>query len=250
MKSIFVLLILAITVVSSINIDKLNQKQLAKLAIDIESYVREVKQIRLLGGLHDYAYSLSKEQLITIIEDFIRNEGRLVTDFINRKANLRKSRIEVTLEDSLIVSFLSKYSKKILFSVAAEVESLTRKRLERPILGGLHDIISEDLSEKELALAIESYVEEFKLVSVDEIIEMVMRVILIDLPKDKLVALAFKLEGNLRSKFNQFLLGGFHDYIDSLSVEEIVDAIFGLISSYGEKAKIAKSELLKLIERL
>lgn len=247
MKSIFVLFILTITIVTSVDIYKLKQPQLAKLAIDIEAYVRKVKNFHLLGGLHDYAYSLDEETLIYHIEKYIMQEGSLVTDFINGKSNLRKSRIEVMLENSLIVTFLSKFNKKTLFALAFEIEALTRKRLARPIVGGLHDNISEDMPEKDIALAIESYILDFKLISVDELIEMTIRLEIGSLEKTKLVSLGIKLEEALKKKYNKTLFGGLHDYISTLTPEEIVNQLILISDQFGDKAKI---ELLKLIERI
>ncbi len=154
------------------DLPQLSRNQLAELAISIEEKIKETENKTTFGGLHDYAYSLSKEDLIRKILEFIRKEGNIVIDFIE-KYSLPESNFLQEESESKLVDYLRYLNKKTLLKVAYKVEELTKKRSGEESVSGLRDSIRKDTSVTTIAKEIEKYVNETGYVTFWDIKEIV-----------------------------------------------------------------------------
>lgn len=224
------------------------QKYLVDLAISCENYKRSVTGEHLLGGLHDYAYTLEKERLIEIIVEFsaelpeLRKEGYLEamnsrTEHNHHGPILGRSRSESNFGSSLL-----KYDIEELKSIALSCESYERKKLNKFLIGGLHDYI-DTLSAEELRDIIVEYANKYPELQENGFLES-----LSSLKKDPLTSsldklsmsdlksVCLRLESYDRKKRNIRIFGGLHDYIDTLSRDDLY--------SYAKKMVAKNPELL------
>lgn len=107
--------------------------------IACDEYDRE-RNFRL-GGLHEYAYSLRKEELIEILIKFIHNypelmyEGRLQ----NLAGEMQQSNPGLF---GGIINYLDDFTKEELVALALAAEKYDREQTNIELIGGLHDYVN------------------------------------------------------------------------------------------------------------
>ena len=231
---IMIILVLTITILSASCgiLEKLQKNQLTALAIETEEVYRKENNVFLLGGLHDFAYSLSKERLIEEISNLITLGGDKLDSFVkNQVDKLTESTFKFPIK-----AILSKYTKEQLLRIASLIE--THNRSEHIFTGGLHDY-AESLTKEELVNAIIDFSTAWgnyrtKLVVLassisDKLLVEASREVSIDILKK----FSYALEKYNRKIYgNENLLGGVHDIIEiSEDVKFIIDIINSQILS-------------------
>lgn len=230
---------------------------LIETALAFEAYITKKKQIQKLGGLHDYVDSLDNTQIVSIINSFIKENSEVTVDklkeFVQKKV-LSQEQFEAYLNG------LVKDPKDLtnLIQAALSVDSYDLEHSMYKRLGGLHDyahlLTQKQLVEATVAIAKKwpELYEEGKLASImgrqavrlqgatfggieDYLFKM-------DLEDLKSVALAG--ESYDRTQRKVFLLGGLHDYIDSLSKDQVYEIIMNYVRQYPELRKPGYLEAL------
>ena len=84
-------------------IEGLERDDLASIAITLETYERKKQNKTLIGGLHDYAYSLTSKQLVEIILNFRLNNPEL--SFKSKLVQIIRKEFLDLKKDSPIVGF-------------------------------------------------------------------------------------------------------------------------------------------------
>lgn len=110
----------------------LSKESLIDIAIKFEKYFREKKGLLLVGGLHDYAHTLTEGKIVRIIRDFITDQPEL-----NQPSVLLNNGL-INKED-VILSLPA--DTPSLIKVALAIESFERDYTNIHKRGGLHDYI-------------------------------------------------------------------------------------------------------------
>jgi hypothetical protein len=143
-------------------LNKKEQTELAQTAIALESYEREKLGIHIIGGIHDYAYSLTKDQLITTILNMVHDnpeltvEGKIDAIYSKSKPEERKKLGLVALFGG-IEDYIRYFSKSELLQLAYAAEAYDLEARKTTKLGGLHDY-AERLTKEELIRIVLDYV--------------------------------------------------------------------------------------------
>lgn len=110
----------------------LPKETLINIAIKFEKYFREKRGLLLVGGLHDYAYTLNEGKLVRIIRDFITDQPEL-----NQPSILLNN--EIISKDEVILSLPTDIES--LIRIAFTIESFERDFTNIHKRGGFHDYI-------------------------------------------------------------------------------------------------------------
>jgi len=134
-----------------------DQSTLAKLVILCEDYERNKTGVQLIGGFHDFAFTLPKEKLINIIGTFTLNNPELspqgsMMGFLQNEANRYRNGSSEIMPWNLYRSELMR--------LAEAVEDWANNKLGREVLGGLHDYIW-NLSKEEITKILRDYMKNF-----------------------------------------------------------------------------------------
>lgn len=217
-------------------------ESLAKMAIVCESYEREKKNIHVFGGIHDYAFRLTKEELIPIIETFVQENPELA---IKNKLQLLVGNEQKKSFPILggIEDYLKDFSLEELKSMALEAEKYDIEK-NGFRLGGLHDYINSLNKDQVLSIVI-NYVMSFNELRAPGVLEQRAGInkgglvgILREKSIDSLKEICLCLENYDRKKTGIELDGGLHDYIDRLNLDDLVEYIQKMTNKYTEGIKI------------
>ena len=215
-----------------LEIQNYNNAQLQKIALACEKFSREKENMgHLLGGLDDYIFRLSDNEIIEIIKKYsiaypeLRNVEKL-----NRLANIE---VIVSRGESWGVNYLNTFSRSQLEAMALASETYYRKKENKEGLkGGLHDYIAS-LSKEQVIEYIMNKANSYpelqeigtleklamtKFLSEDEIDNLYFD----GKSLENLCKVAIKLEKYDREISSIKLLGGIHDYCLRLSSEEVI----------------------------
>ena len=233
---IMITLIFTITILSASCgfLEKLSKNKLAALAIETEEVYRKENNVFLLGGLHDYAYSLSKERLAEEITNLITLGGDKVEQFVKTQVD-KLTELTYTFP---LKAILSKFNKEQLLTIASQIE--THIRSEHMFTGGLHDY-AESLNKEELVDAIIKFstvwgeyrsmlVVLASKIDVNHVVNAFKQV-----STGFLKRLSYALEKYSRKlSGNENLLGGVHDIIERTEDLELINKvienqIFGIV---------------------
>lgn len=229
-------------------IQGMSRLDLIHYAIACDEY-DHVKNPRF-GGLHDYAYSLTKDQLLDGIKKLLIQypelciTGRLQT-------LVEEFRTNHPNHFGGLHDYLNDFNKNELIKLALAGEAFDRKAKNIFVLGGLHDYVNT-LSEVQLSNIIKDYINLYPELAVRGKLEELagiqtggfigyIKSLLV--PELKRICLA--LEKKTKKEGQK---GGIHDYIDSLSSDELVDYIRTTTDNYTVTDLRSKEAIDKLLK--
>lgn len=235
---------------------KKEQNELAQIAVSLESYEREKLGIHVIGGIHDYAYSLKKEELITTILNMVHDnpelavEGKIDAIYNKNKPEERKKLGKAAIFGG-VEDYIRNFSKSELKEIALAAEQYdldTRKAFK---LGGLHDYI-ERLSKEELTTIVLDYVRSYPELRQKGKLESLTNgkvqvggyhQFLLNKPREELEVYCFAVEKLDRA--GKQMRGGLHDYIFRLSTEQLVEYLDNMSEKHDRIIK--QGELDKIV---
>lgn len=227
--------------------------QLVQTALSVDSYDIEHSKYKRLGGLHDYAHTLTQKQLVDAIIAItgrwpeLKQEGKLA-----QISDRQKSRLQGATFGG-VEDYLFKLNLEDLKSIALAGESYDRTQRKVILLGGLHDYI-DSLSKDQVYEIIMNYVRQYPelrkpgyLESLAGIPDKGFESFLKNYDINKLKKTALALESYDRDIRKIRLMGGLHDYIDTLTVENLIEYIRRKGEAYPEIRDEAK--LTKIVDK-
>ena len=120
---------------------RMSESEIRQMAIAAESYDRKKRGVVVLGGLEDYADSLSKEELYGIITKYVKSYPELRTPGVLEELS--------NLPQGGYSNLLGSYDIEKLRSICLSIEKYDRTKRQAFLIGGLHDYImkltTEDL---------------------------------------------------------------------------------------------------------
>ena len=203
-----------------------------------------------LGGLHDYAYSLTKDQLVDGIRKLLVQYPETCVTGVLQKLVEEFSSSHPNHFGGLH-DYLNDFNKNELIKLALAGEAYDRKAKNIFVLGGLNDY-AHTLSEVQLSNIIKDYIslypelgvrgklEELAAIKTGGFIGYIKSLSMIDL---KRVCLA------LEKKCNPDVKGGIHDYIDRLTADELIDYIRTTTDNYTVTDLRSEEEIKKLLSQ-
>lgn len=239
-------------------LDSKEKDELVKMAIEAEKYSRK-KQGKegIIGGIHDYVSFLEKKDIITIILNFINeypelSKNRFLEQLVEGKTK------EATYED--VFNSFSNKKKHDLIYYAISLDEYDRER--KPRLGGVRDFAYR-LNNDELKKIITNYLLQYpEFLKENQLDTLVNRTKvnnegifggLIDYLKDfnivEIRKLALAGEKYDREQKKIILLGGLHDYIETLTLENVRKIVQSYIMTYNELNENGKFEELAGVQR-
>lgn len=219
---------------------------LIQAALSVDSYDLEHSMYKRMGGLHDFAHLLTQKQLVDATVAIAKRWNEL---YEVGKIDQIMGRQKVRLQGAAfggIEDYLFKMNLEDLKNIALAGESYDRTQRKVILLGGLHDYI-DSLSKDQVYEIIMNYVKQYPelrrpgfLESLAGIPDKGFESLLknYDLPKLKNTALA--LEAYDRDVRKIRLMGGLHDYIDTLTAENLIEYIRRKGEAYPEIRNVEK----------
>lgn len=260
---------------------RLPRETLVSWALTCEKYSTETKNQFLIGGLHDYIGTISKSDLVSYIlkkvDEFpeLNNQDKLNAlasgygfSPSSRQASLAANpRGRGGLEDYV---FRLPREELIGYALASETYSRNKKHLH--LLGGLNDYISR-LSNQEISDYILKSAKEFPELNNLETLKTLVNKYQIDaknfiqpevnvkspirggdllsdlpsVPRDVLNNYAIAAEKYHREKLNLTLLGGLHDFINTLTNQQVIEYITQEVKEHPELN--SKSKVTELVSQ-
>lgn len=218
------------------------REKLAKWGIACENFVREVKEVRLIGGLHDYIGTATVQQIGEYILSMAEKYEELNTIAkLEKISETTKSRQIGGLHD-----YIFRTDKEKLKTWALSVERYVREVKKVKLLGGIHDYINVATVEQmgEYILKMAKQYEELnsgeKLDKISEIMNLKatrfggLHDYIFRVPREKLVFWALACENYSRQWKKELILGGIHDYIQIATNETIIEYILERAQKYPE----------------
>lgn len=240
-------------------LNTLNRSKIIDIALVGEKFDRK-KQSKehFLGGLHDYINSLKNEEIVDIIMKFCEKYPELKED----KKIVKLSERNILSLDAIRESLKEK-KKEELVHIALVVDNYDRENSSKIRFGGIHDYVNT-LSEKNLI--------DFICSVCDKWFELRGEGLIFDLVAKNKTNLGVSIFGGLEDYLHSFdlvelkrmaiagefydrqirkvtLLGGLHDYIDSLSKERVMEIISNYLKDYPELRIPGKLEELSKIPK-
>ena len=218
-----------------------SRASLIKLALKMEQFERNKLNITLFGGLHDYIYSLAKEQIISIIFDFVDRNSEL--NSISKAEEL--ANIKPDFNEETFDSYLHELDRESLIRIALNCDQASRKNLRN---GNVKLVDSIDyLTNEQIIKQIQALTERnpfllknekvIRLPEVESLSEQELEDRLISYPQNYLADLACSCESYKRSITGVKLIGGLHDYAYSLEKERLIEIILDFSNEYPELKK-------------
>jgi hypothetical protein len=185
-------------------------------------------------GLQNYA-ALDELDLIREIKRLAKEGGKTVQHEIkNYLLKLRKLHVYPVFEA------VSHLPREELFELCRRVNEFARQK--HGFMGGLMDNINEHSSNVRIVEALESFAKSWS-VSGDQVMNIAFQIDSMNvyeatiehLKIEYLKAFALGIEKLSRHVNKTFLLGGLHDYIDSLTTKEVFEKISEYVVDLAEK---------------
>jgi len=228
------------------------KEKLVKWALACEKFVREVKKVQLIGGIHDYINTATKEQ---IAEYILQMAGKYEELDSAEKLNSILETKEPILGG--LHDYIYKTPKKQLQRWALATEKYVRSIRKKPLLGGIHDYINTATIEQmgDYILKMAAIYEELnsgeKLEKLAELLpkraigglhDYIFRV-----PREKLAFWALGVEHYVREIKQVKVFGGIHDYINVATTQQLVEYILERADKYPElNSEVKLDEVGKL----
>lgn len=226
------------------NLPRMN---LIETALACESFIREKKQSKLLGGLHDYIDSLDNKEIVKIVNSFITENPELTMDKLKE---LTKKKVLSQDEFEAYLDGLVKDEKDLtnLVQAALSVDSYDLEHSMYKRMGGLHDF-AHLLTKKQLVDATVAIAKRWPELYEEGKLSQIMgrqkvrlqgatfggiEDYLFKMNLEDLKNMALAGESYDRTQRKVILLGGLHDYIDSLSKDQVYEIIMNYVRQYPE----------------
>lgn len=210
---------------------------LTTMAIAADEYDRELGSTPRLGGLIDYIGRLDNEEIKEAILSFARRYPELREEDYLRGVIARHSNL-IEEKTTKVLRYLSAVSRKNLNRIALSMEKYSRIAKKVNLLGGLHDYIDR-LSDAQVIKIIQEYIQEHRelndIKTLRHIVDFTQEDVtmsLVNLPLEELKNVCLALEQYDRDQKNLFLLGGLHDYIDTLKLDDLMRYIIDLMDEH------------------
>ena len=221
----------------------LSRYELVQYALAGEKYDRkQQKKENLLGGLHDYIRNLSNEEVQKIVLNFAEKYPELKKD--GEYAKLVKPNV-YTLDQ--FKAKLLELKHDVLAHIAISLDNYDKSKSSIVRIGGLHDYAFR-LTDPELIEIICNFTKKWPEVLEEGFITALLRSkdnlvhatiggfedYSFKLERADLISCALSAENYDRKKRNIHVLGGLHDYINTLSNENIVKILNDYVHQYPE----------------
>lgn len=231
-------------------------EELRTIALAAEKYVREKENRKSIGGLHDYIRTLDKEDIVTIIMGFVETYPELAVNktlFVISK--------ETSFDESELREYYSQKTREELLQYGLACDEYDRVR--NPRIGGIHDYIFKlnkeeilnilltcvklhpELSEKGELDTIKNNYNLAKPGIFGSILEYINTFSTDDLKK-----LALAGEQYERDVKGLHLIGGLHDYVDTLSSSQLKRIILDYVNAFPELRTPGKLEQLAGLKKV
>lgn len=216
------------------NLKTKDQTELAQIAISLENYEREKFGTPVIGGIHDYAYSLKKEELIVAILNMVHDnpelavEGKIDAIYNKDKPEERKKIGKVAIFGG-VEDYIRFFSRSELLEIAYAAETYDLDARKAYKIGGLHDYAVR-LSKEEIITIVLDYVRSYpelrnkgaleKLTN-GKVQEGGYHALLVNKKREELEQYCLAVEKLDRE--GRQVRGGLHDYIKRLSDEQLIE---------------------------
>jgi len=250
---------------------------LDKWALSTEKYHRQVNNLHLMGGLHDYINSLSNEQVIEYITKETKEHPEIASPL---KLNALVTQFSVKTPSSVQTpvfnhDYIVALPRDTLEHYALATEKYHRQVNNLHLMGGLDDyikslsneqitqyILKETTEHPEIAnnLKLDGLVVQFGLDQGEPMISSTEPVAttteplmggdgglhdyIFRLPRDTLENWAIATEKYHRQVNNLHLMGGLHDYIKTLSNQQVAEYVMKEVKEHPEIASGTKLDSL------
>ena len=220
--------------------DPTDLTKLVQAALSVDSYDLEHSMYKRMGGLHDFAHLLTQKQLVDATVAIAKRWTEL---FEEGKLTQIMGRQKVSLQGATfggIEDYLFKMNLEDLKDIALAGESYDRTQRKVILLGGLDDYI-DSLSKDQVYEIIINYVRQYPELRKPGYLETLAGIpnkgfesLLQNYDITKLKKTALALEAYDRDVRKIRLMGGLHDYIETLTVENLIEYIRRKGEAYPE----------------
>lgn len=226
--------------VFEVKVRKYNRAELEKIALGCETYSRNKQTIPLLGGLHDYIFTLTDEDVIKVIYDYTNQYPELKDiPTLEKIGNIQQRPATSTFEEKL--KTLSRYE---LEQWALSGESYKRKKDKKEnLIGGLEDYLTTITNDQVIAIII-NFAKEFPELKENNLYESLVKgkqitsddlnTVLKKKNHEELVHIAISLDEYEKTKSSIIRIGGIHDYAYTLKDKELIDFIVNFSKKWPE----------------
>lgn len=227
----------------------LQKYELAVVAITADEYDREHTGKR--GGIAEYVYTLTEAQIIDIIVEKATKYPELrVERFF--KSLIQRYEERVSFANFYHASFLiQKLTKNDLLEIAYACEKFENSKSSQSFkLGGLHDYawkLSEDALRVIILDYLRAYPELTHISFLEELLTTVKLVVkdnLTQMPIETLQIICVNLESYDKDARNKYPDGGIHDYVTSLSKNDLLNYIFKMLERYPNLNTVGELEAI------
>lgn len=228
---------------------------LESVALGFEAYDRKQTGKQLMGGLHDYINSLSNTQIVAIIMKYVKTYPTF-----NSYEQLSTLSTGTVMTQDQLNTLLASYDRPTLVHLAIAVDEYDKSRSDVPRVGGLHDYAWK-LGNDKLTEIIVNYTKKWPELLNKDLFNSLLQnqanslhnivggfedyAWRLDIEDLKSCALA--AESYDRKERNVKLMGGLHDYIDSLNKDQVHKIVTDYVHKYPELRKPGVLEKLAKI---
>lgn len=252
----------------------LPKEKLMNWALTSETYHRDINHQHLLGGLHDYISALSNQQLIDYIMNQVKEHPELskqgMLDSLSQKYNINVKSSQ-SLSSAPIGGFgglhdyIWKTERSTLNKWALATEAYHRNVNNQQLLGGLHDYINTLSNQQVIEYVLKEAKEHPEIASAQQLNGLVTKFSISEptpilnstseksndsrgglhdyiwrTDRETLNKWALTSENYHRKVNNLNLFGGLHDFISTLSNEQVINYILNKTKDYPELASAEK----------
>lgn len=221
----------------SAKISKLDHDTLVHWAIAVDEYDRENSSILRLGGVHDYAYRLSIEELNVILLEFAGRWPEILKDGFIEELILRDDN-EVHQILGGFEDYIFTLEREDLIKCALASEDYDRKKRNLKLLGGLHDYVNT-LSNDQIVNIVVKYLHKYPEMRTPGFIENLANIYkggfknyLQQKDIEWLREVCITLDNYDRKIREIHIKGGIHDYVHILSKAQLIDYILNKADMY------------------
>jgi HD superfamily phosphohydrolase YqeK len=226
-------------------LNKKTKEELAHIGIAADEYDRRRSDTLRLGGLHDYVWRLEKNDIISIIISYCKKWPELLQEqYFSEILDVKSDETHNIIGG--FEDYVWKLDKEDLIACALACEEYDRNKMGIKILGGLHDYINS-LNDDQIIKILTDYIHKYPELRLAGVIEKIAKIpvggffsYLDTFSDDQLREVCVILEKYDREVRGVTLLGGIHDYVDTLTRERLVEYIKNKADYYPEIRKEGK----------